>query len=126
VNDRKLDGCLILVAEDDLLILLDLEKTFEDAGAEVVSAIGYDRALALADTPGLNVAVIDISLAASNGWILCLQLTKLGVPFIFYSGRDRNAVSAWPEVPFICKPALPESLMDLVSSVFRRAAYFEG
>jgi ActR/RegA family two-component response regulator len=67
VNDRKLDGCLILVAEDDLLILLDLEKTFEDAGAEVVSAIGYDRALALADTPGLNVAVIDISLAASNG-----------------------------------------------------------
>ena len=54
MNDRKLDGCLILVAEDDLLILLDLEKTFEDAGAEVVSAIGYDRALALAHTPGLN------------------------------------------------------------------------
>ena len=44
-----------------------MQKTFEDAAAKVVAAVGYDRALALANTPGLNVAVIDCSLAASNG-----------------------------------------------------------
>jgi DNA-binding response OmpR family regulator len=126
VKDRKLDGCSLLVIEDELLILLDMQKTFEDAGAEVITAIGYDQALALADSPGLNVAVVDLSLATSNGWTLCQRLSELGVPFVFYSGRDQDTVSAWPDVPFICKPALPESLVDLVSSVFGRAAYFEG
>jgi DNA-binding response OmpR family regulator len=126
MKDRKLDGCSLLVIEDELLILLDMQKTFEDAGAEVITAIGCDRALALADTPGLNVAVVDLSLATSNGWTLCRRLSELGVPFVFYSGGDRETVSAWPDAPFISKPAAPESLIDLVSSVFGRAAYFEG
>ena len=102
------------------------EKTFEDAGAKVVTAVGYDRALALADTPRFKVAVINCSLAASNGWKLCTHLTKLGVPFVFCSGRDRDSVSAWSDAPFISKPAHPERLVDLVSSAFGRGAYFEG
>ena len=120
MKNRKLDGCSLLVVEDELLLLLDMQKTFEDAGAKVVAAVGYDEALALADTPGLNVAVIDCSLAASNGWTLCSHLTQLGVPFVFCAGRDRDSVSAWSDAPFISKPAHPERLVDLVSSAFGR------
>ena len=56
MKDRKLDGCSLLVIKSELLILLDMQKTFEDAGAEVITAIGYARSLA--DTPGLNAAVV--------------------------------------------------------------------
>ena len=114
---QKLDGCLVLIVDPQSLLLMDMQKIFEDEGARVVTANGHDEALTLADSPDLNAAVIDFSLAANNGGAICNRLTELGVPFVFCSARNLDTNSLPPNVPFVSKPVYPQSLVDAVASM---------
>jgi DNA-binding response OmpR family regulator len=124
VESRKLEGHSILIVEDELMIIMDMQATFEEAGARVFATTTLTSALVLADTPGLSAAVIDFALGTDDGGAVCRHLTKLSVPFVFHSGIDRATVSCWNEAPFISKPAHPQAVIDAVLSVInnRRTA----
>lgn len=110
----KLSGCSLLIVEPHSLVLMDIQKIFEDAGAKVLIAVDSDQALTLACHPGLSVAIVDYSLAVSNSSAICNRLTQLGVPYIFCSARNQNVVSDRSIIEFIEKPFHPEDLINAV------------
>lgn len=117
MDKRQLNGCSVLIIEDEVVILMDLQAIFEDAGARVIPVSRLGDALALSDTEKLHAAVIDFGLGSDDGGAVCCHLAALGIPFVFHSGSDRQTVSPWPDAPFVSKPACPEDLLQAVASV---------
>lgn len=87
IGRQKLLGHSVLLVEADLWLALNLQSSFAEAGARVVTASELERALPLAEQPDLSVAVIDNSLAAEDKDALCRHLSERRVPFVFHSGR---------------------------------------
>ena len=117
VESRKLDGCSVLLVEDEIVILMDLQAAFEAAGARVIAANRPDEALSLADTAVLDAAVIDFSLGEEDGGAVCHHLSALGVPFVFHSAHDHETVSPWLDAPVIRKPSHPECVLEAVAAI---------
>ncbi|MFY9841369.1 MAG: hypothetical protein WAK55_33840, partial [Xanthobacteraceae bacterium] len=57
--DRSLAGCRILVAEDEALIAIELQRILEDFGCEVVGPLSsVDEVLQNADRGGFDGALL--------------------------------------------------------------------
>jgi CheY-like chemotaxis protein len=111
--DGPLTGRLILVAEDEPLIALDVKQTFEDEGAQVIVARTLPDALRGAEHPALSAAVVDYALGDSDSSGICERMLQRRIPFIVYTGYD-NLGGAFRYGVHIRKPA---SALDLVSTV---------
>ena len=85
-RERSLEGMRILIAEDEILIATDMEDTFREAGAEVVTASSLPDALVGAEDPALTAAVLDARLGQETSEAVAEVLTRRGVPFFFHSG----------------------------------------
>jgi CheY-like chemotaxis protein len=88
--DRILGGKRILVVEDDFLIWSLLNSIFSEEGAEVIGPCGtVNRALALAETEDLSIALLDYRLGRDTDTSISVarRLTELRVPFAFYTGQ---------------------------------------
>ena len=88
-----LDGCLILVVEDEPLIAMDIQLLFERCGADVTAASTVKDALQLVDE-GFSLAVLDHGLAHGQSTELYQQLCKRDVPFIIRTGYEVPKTSA--------------------------------
>jgi DNA-binding response OmpR family regulator len=113
---RRLDGCTILLVEDEPLISLELKHILEEAGAKVLSANGAKSAHSLIDTFDLSGAVLD--------WIdadICRRLIERSVPFVFYSGHTADTFEAWQHVPVVSKPAFPEDIVTALTAALAAA-----
>ena len=86
--ERPLHGRLILVAEDEALIALDLKETLEDEeGAHVYLASTFREALNTVDHPKLCAAILDHSFREGDSSEVCARLKKRDIPFVIYSGH---------------------------------------
>jgi CheY-like chemotaxis protein len=111
---RSLDGCTILIVEDQPIIRFDLQKILEEAGALVLSAGGEKSARSLLESPNLSGAVLD-GIDAD----ICRRLTERGVPFVFYSGRTACAFEGWQHVTVVSKPATPVDIVATLEQLLR-------
>jgi len=112
-----LDGRRILVAEDELVIAMEVQYALEDAGGEVVGpAYTVAEALSLAHAQQLDGAVLDLRLGARSADEIAQLLTRRGVPFIFYSGQTASDPerAKWPKVQTVSKPASGRTLVNAV------------
>jgi len=92
VNERLLENARILVVDDELLIALDLEAMFREAGADVVGpCTTLATALQAAATEILSGAMLDISLGRETTEKVAELLAERGIPFMFYSGHAATA-----------------------------------
>lgn len=107
-------GRSILVAEDEPLIALDLERVLEGAGATVLITGAVTEALRLAETASLSAAVIDHRLNGGDGAAVCHLLSERHLPFLFYTGYPADAAEQGSAAPVITKPAPPEVILDAV------------
>lgn len=123
MDKRQFDGCAVLIVEDEVVILMDLQTTFEAAGARVITASRLEDALALTGALKLDAAVIDFGLGSDDSDVVCCRLTTLGIPFVFHSGRAHETAFKWPDAPFVGKPAHPEDLLQAVASVICRTTH---
>ena len=57
--EGSLTGRLILIAEDEPLIALEIVQGFEDEGATVIIARTLDDALCGVEDPALSAAILD-------------------------------------------------------------------
>src|SRR5262245_44456233 len=91
---HALKGKRILVVEDEAAVSLMLEDLLTDAGATVVGpAVDAAEALALIRPVGtIDCAVLDYRLAVGTSAAVADTLMERGVPFVFASGYDPNAV----------------------------------
>ena len=87
--DRPLTGRLILVAEDEPLIALEITQAFEDEGARVIRAGTLDQALAGVEEPALSVAILDHALSDGDSTKVCERMKERNIPFVTFSGYDQ-------------------------------------
>jgi CheY-like chemotaxis protein len=114
--DAILQGRLILVAEDQPLVALDIADSLTKAGASVLSAATLQEGLRLAEHPQLSAAIVDIRLGEHDSVALCIRLTQRRIPFVVYSG--------YAEVPAECqagvvvsKPAENDTLVGALAQM---------
>ena len=95
VTDVLLQGCRVLVVEDEYFIADDLAAALVAAGAEVVGpAPTVDAALALLERQRVDCAVLDVNLRGQMAFPLADELRRWGVPFVFATGYDASVVPA--------------------------------
>ena len=81
-----LQGCSILVVEDEPLIAMDIELAFEGSGARLHLASTVTDGLALAHRHEVGLGVLDHGLADGDSHELYECFRARQVPFIIYSG----------------------------------------
>jgi DNA-binding response OmpR family regulator len=111
-----LKGRLILVAEDQPLVALDIKDAVSNAGALPVIAGTLQEGLRLAEDPRLSAAILDLALGEDDSSPLCARLSERGIPFIIYTG--------YADVPPACragvilrKPAPPDFLLAALAQL---------
>ena len=104
----SLYGRVVLIVERSWIIGSAIARALEANGVLVLLAKNSRSALPLIDHPHLAAAILD---GGSN--FLCRQLQVRGVPFLFYTGRNRTH-EQWATAPVIQKPApLAEVVKEL-------------
>lgn len=98
-----LDGTRILIVEDDFLLLLDLEMTLADAGAEVTDRCrSIPEAVAAARVADIHAAILDVRLGGQIITPVAEELAKRRVPFLFYTGQMETDLCSPPGAAAAC------------------------
>ena len=111
-----LEGCSILVVEDEPLIVMDIQLAFEDSGAELYIANTVKDALPFAKHGGLSLGVLDHGLADGQSTELYQRLHDRGVPFIIYTGHN-VPLGERSGGTVVSKPAIGESLRSVAEGL---------
>ena len=113
-----LGGHRVFLVEDDALIAFDIRNIIREAHGEVVAyAANLPKALRLANTPGLSLAILDFELGRDNSLPVATKLHAAGVPFVFHTGHAACLSEMWPFVPVVPKPASPNKLVGALVSL---------
>ena len=122
---QPLQGCRVLVVEDEYFIADDVCDWLKKAGASVVGPLSNaSRAVESLRDGGIDVAVIDINLGPGPDFELAAFLTQLRVPFLFATGYGEMAIVAvYANVPRIEKPFNEGQLLSAVCSLTERQLY---
>lgn len=121
MTNPSLQGCTILIVEDEPLIVLDMTTSLEITGAAVTSTNTLKHALLLVEHDGLAAAILDHSLGDGNSSALCARLSERGIPYMIYSGY-RHIEGACKGAPHLDKPATAEALVAAVEDLINRAS----
>jgi DNA-binding NtrC family response regulator len=107
--------------DDEILIGLDLEHIFADAGADVVGpCTGLGEAMQAAANENLSVAVLDIRLGQQTTENVARLLTDRHIPFVFYTGQPvAAAASVRGQAPMIMKPASETQLIETLVNLLQ-------
>jgi CheY-like chemotaxis protein len=117
----SLQGLRILVAEDEALILMEIEYMLQDMGCEIVGPVAtVDAALAAIRRNELDGALLDMSLHGERVTPAAEELVARGVRFILCTGypRDESDEEAIRDAPRLSKPFRPESLQSAMADAF--------
>ena len=88
-----LDGCRVLVVEDEYILADDLKKELEIHGAKVVGPIGnLGAAQDQVSRDNFDVAVIDIKLGNKLAWSIADKLIRGNIPFAFVTGYGAGTI----------------------------------
>lgn len=112
-------GTRILVAEDNLMVAMDLAFQLELLGAEVIGPFArVDEAMTAltSDTP--HGAILDVNLLDGHVTPLAEKLLKGNVPVIFCTGLSLPAElsSRYPDAKVFVKPTPADVLADALAS----------
>jgi DNA-binding response OmpR family regulator len=109
-------GRLILIAEDEPLIALEITQAFEDAGAKVVLARTLNEALLGVEDHALSAAILDHALSDGDCSKVCERMKERSIPFVSYSGYDRLQGACHAGV-LVKKPVAMSELLAIVGAL---------
>ncbi len=116
-----LTDALVLVAEDEPFIALDLALAIEDAGGEVIGpAASVEEALALINSRAVTAAILDVNLADQNIAPVAEILLELEIPVILQTGVEAppELVARFPDLVVHIKPCVAAELVaELVALI---------
>ncbi|MEQ1531604.1 MAG: response regulator [Methylococcales bacterium] len=115
----------ILVVDDDILVLATTCMGLTQAGYEVMQAEDGVLALQLCEQEKPDLALLDISMPAMNGFELAKILNKQMIPFIFltaYSEQDLvKSAAALGAVGYLVKPIEISRIVPVLEVALMRA-----
>jgi DNA-binding response OmpR family regulator len=114
MNEPDTPRPLILLAEDEVMIALELADSLERDGFEVAgpfTTCTAAEAWLKAHEP--SGAILDNALKDGPCEVLPGDLRRRGIPFVVYSGHSRtpDLPMVFQEVPWIVKPTPTEALL---------------
>ena len=115
---KTLAGRLVLIAEDEVLISMDIENTFKEAGVHVRICSTVEDALAVAEHPDLAAAVVNHLLHDGESSPLCKRLKQREIPFVLFSGFT-NVDGACRTGVQVHKPTTSSILLTTVTGLLR-------
>jgi DNA-binding NtrC family response regulator len=124
-SKKLLAGQRILLAEDEGLIALELERMLEDFGCDVVGPLAsVDQVLESAQRGGLDGAVLDVNLRGKRIFEILPTLQKLGLKLIITSGYADATLFPAPfrAMPRVAKPFDERELRRICEKVFAKPA----
>ncbi len=123
-----LNGALVLLAQDEPFIALDLALAIEDAGGEVVGpAASVTEALALIEARPIVAAILDVNLIDGDITPVAEVVLRLGLPVLLQSGIGLapELAARFPNLTVHTKPyvaaKLVAQLADLILDQQRAA-----
>jgi DNA-binding NtrC family response regulator len=118
-----LQGKRVLIVEDEPLIALDLGTAITDNHGTIVGPCGtVAEAQRACDLGEFDAAIVDLRLRGELSVPIAEHLVANQIPMVIYSGQsDITGARAWPQVPVISKPALPEQVIALLAQLIQAA-----
>lgn len=116
--EADLSGYRVMVVEDEYYLASDQARALRGAGAEVVGPCPTDAAArSELEAQPPDAAVVDINLGAGPSFKLAEALKDRGVPFVFVTGYDQEAIPA--EFEHVERLEKPVQLRQVVNAVAR-------
>ena len=106
-----LSGKVVLVADDDPALAIDLAQRFTAAGALVVGVRTVADGLRFAEEDHLSVAVVDCRLVGGDCGPICERLAAHGIPVVFFC-EEADVQRACTPREIISKSADPAAVID--------------
>ena len=121
-SDHKLNGCRVLIVEDESLLAMDLEDTLKAHGARIVGPYGeLYAAFRRADLDHFDVGIIDINLRDQAAYPVADELMRQCIPFFFCTGYDADVVPArFAGARVFQKPCDPSEVVEYIGLLWRR------
>lgn len=116
--EAVLQGCRVLVVEDEYLLADDLSLALSSVGADVLGPVpSVDDAIAMiANEPRIDIAVLDVNLRGDMVFPVADALIERGIPFAFATGYDREALpDRFTAVPRVEKPFKAHSVAAILA-----------
>jgi DNA-binding response OmpR family regulator len=111
---------LVLIVENEMMIASFLQDALESSGYGVAGPfVARADALEWLEKHTPDLAVICTMLNDGSSRDVAAELTRRGVPFIIYSGsqRDEDALREFGDGVWVEKPATNETLLDTLASL---------
>ena len=106
---------LILLAEDEAIIALELTDSLTDAGFDVAGPFSTcSEAEAWLKTGNPDAAILDNLLKDGPCDAMAADLSRRGVPLILFSGQDAPDASADWKATWVTKPVATPILIELL------------
>ena len=115
-----LNRALILVAEDEPFIALDVALAVEDAGGEVAGpAASVREALALIESLPIVAAILDVNLADGDISPVAERLIIAGIPVVLQTGigLPPKLAARFPELQVNIKPCAAATLVSQLEAL---------
>ena len=117
-----LNGKRIVVVEDDFVLATDICRTLRELGATVLGPAPTPfYAMHLIGGKKIDAAVLDVRLHGTTVFEVADLLLDRGVPIIFATAMDRNAIpSRFHDAPVLEKPYARKELVTELHAMTRR------
>ena len=114
----ELQGCHILLVEDELLIALGLNGSLRDFGiAKVDIAASLAEAESRIEDNKYDAAILDVRMPDGMSFDLGQSLLESGTAVVFHSGHAQaEDFALFPKAGFCAKPAAPKTLIEALVS----------
>lgn len=118
----ELQGCKVLVVEDEPLEALDYCARLTEAGAEIIGPFrSVSEALDVVGKQAVDVALLDYALADQNSEELQAALETRDIPFVVLTGYPRVLVRRDDQQMVLSKPISDDLLYMTIKAAAKAA-----
>lgn len=109
----------VLLVEDEMLIAMEMEEMLTELGFEVVGpAMRLKRAVELAQSQKIDLALLDVNLAGEESFPVARLLKDRNVPFAFVTGYGAAGLSEeFRNTPVLQKPVEKQQVAKVISVI---------